>query len=401
MIKIEEHSIVIHELTVSIPEVRAYLARQAARVGDGLALEDCVRRCLHLGVLALEKADAAGSVDFIRQEVEVAMQRLKQELIGKIGTGEGQVLHPIQRKVDEVRQLLAQDLDPHHPESALARIRAILDPSHTESIQSRLHEAIESLADRNKPLAASLRNLLKEALEPIQESLAALGKEQTLREDSPLKGFVFEDEVEEMLGKWAQYTRAQVERISGENETGDFIVLMEDPSTPDRPFKVAIEAKHEAKPRGRKKLADDVREVFEAQSADAVIWVSKTSAGLAQEIGEWAEGRNDDGRRWTACTIEHLLSALRYAWILWRLDEIREDRPELDLTAMREKVRDMRDAIKKFREVNLAAGEIKRQADLVLDSAEDIKGRLTKSLDKIEDDLRRSDAQGRDETESV
>lgn len=390
MIRFQERSVVIENLTVSNPEVFLFLQSQAEKTGEGAGLDDCVVRCIQLGALALERADSAGSVDFMRKEVEAMLERLNQEFAKQVGVGKGQVLEPVQRKVEEVAGLLKQDFDPRNPESFLASLRNLLDPHRKDSVQGRLDEAIRGLADRDKPLSTSLRGMIEDALKPVLERLQGLEGKKVLEQDSVLKGRAFEDEVEADLGAWSQRGHAEFERVSGDNDTGDFVVLMRDPVQPDRVFKVAIEAKDDQKELGRKRLADNVRKVLGVRQADAAIWLCKTQAGLAQEVGEWADGMLEDGRRWTACTVEHLHAAMRWAWVQWRLDGARKEQRGLDVGEVRSKAQGIRDSLKRIREINAAAGTIRTEADNVLNVAGDLKKQIEQHLSQIEAELKKA-----------
>lgn len=391
MIRVTPESVVIENLTVSIPEVREFLARQVEAHGEGAVLEECVRRCLHLGALALERATVAGPVDFMRKEVESMLDRLKGELGKQIGSGKGQVLEPVQQKVEEVRELLKRDFDPRNPESFLMNMRNLLDPQRKDSIQGHLDQSIRDLADRDKPLGASLRNMMEEALKPLLERLQGLEKDATLAEHSPLKGLKFEEEVEENLGQWAQHAHAEVERVGGDNDTGDFLVRMRDPLHPQRQTTIAIEAKDDTRGLGRKRLADAVQPVFDVRQPDAVIWLCKTSEGFAKEIGEWSEGLLHDGRRWIACTMEHLHVAIRWAWIQWKLDEARKEQVTLNVAGIRQEVQGLRDRLKQFQNINEAASNIRSKADSILDAAALLKKDIKTHLDRLEEELRKAD----------
>ncbi len=82
------------------------------------------------------------------------------------------------------------------------------------------------------------------------------------------------------------------------------------------------------------KSTKDLALKIQHREAHAAIHVSETAAGLAKEIGEWAEGSCDSGP-WVACTYEHLPLALRYVVVEHKIRKLREARPDVDTAVIR------------------------------------------------------------------
>lgn len=68
--------------------------------------------------------------------------------------------------------------------------------------------------------------------------------------------------------------------------------------------------------------------------AAAALYVGRTPAGFAKEIGEWADGRCQSGP-FVACVDGLLESALRYVVALVRLDDLQQAHREVDSAAIR------------------------------------------------------------------
>jgi hypothetical protein len=107
-IAVLEAGIRIHELHVESRDVATYL--------DALPderREQAVVDAIKVGVFCLERARAGQDLDFVRREIEGLLSRVKEALqslpeetqnrvTARIGTGEGQVLAPLQKLVDDV-----------------------------------------------------------------------------------------------------------------------------------------------------------------------------------------------------------------------------------------------------------------------------------------------------------
>lgn len=65
------------------------------------------------------------------------------------------------------------------------------------------------------------------------------------------------------------------------------------------------------------------------RQANTAIFLSRDRHGLANEIGEWAEGEIEHGP-WVATVTEHLTTAVRFLIVKQRLDELRKSSAETD-----------------------------------------------------------------------
>src|SRR5207245_6099155 len=111
-------------------------------------------------------------------------------------------------------------------------------------------------------------------------------------------------------------------------------------------LRVVGEGRDRTTPMGRKAIASTAANAISERDATFALYVSRTQAGLAAEIGEWAEG-SCDGGRWIATTHEHLLVAIRFALLLHRMDQAERDRDVVDANAVAEQVGRIRTALRR------------------------------------------------------
>ncbi len=105
-----------------------------------------------------------------------------------------------------------------------------------------------------------------------------------------LKGFTYEEEVLAELQQWARSTSAEVHHVGGDNLPGDVLVRIPESTLIPKEFPVIIEVRDRQTGSGRKSISDSLARAMEIRSAAAAIYVSRSTDGLAQEIGDWAEG---------------------------------------------------------------------------------------------------------------
>jgi hypothetical protein len=162
-ISVFETSIAIDGLEVDSRDVANYIR---ALTEDQRAR--AVVQAIEVGVFCLERARAGQELDFVRREVESLLSGVQSALgkmpeqtelriIARIGTAEGQVLAPIHTlvsqvskaasdKIDEIRTLLQEQVDPAKETSSLGKalraVRDLLDANRADSVQGSLDAAV-------------------------------------------------------------------------------------------------------------------------------------------------------------------------------------------------------------------------------------------------------------------
>src|SRR5229473_1708380 len=151
----------LHDLLIPRKSVADFLRQVAPDERETRFIE-----AVEVGVFCLERASAAQDLDFVRSQVHSILEQVERSVSGipgavegglaqKLGA-EGQVLGPIKTMVDStskiltervngVKDLLANDIDPAKSTSTLGRalnqLKDLLDASRKDSIQAAFGEA--------------------------------------------------------------------------------------------------------------------------------------------------------------------------------------------------------------------------------------------------------------------
>jgi hypothetical protein len=376
---------------------------------------------VEVGVFCLERAAGARDLEFVRRQVEgllTAVERavgqvplsVRDELLAKLGTQDGQVLAPMQRLVDDasrtltdrlngVRDLLADKIDPDDRTSslgqALGTLKDLLDPRRSDSIQGCLAEAVRTVSGQDGAVARSVRETVSDAVKPLADEvnrlaqhLATEGAVDEALQSTTKKGQPYEVQVVSALQPWAAATGAAVSHVGPDNRPGDIVVEFPKNCVAGVAPTIVVEARDRSTPLGRKAIAENLDGAMAERGANAAIYLSHSLDGLAKEIGEWAEGTSERGS-WVATTDEHLFIALRFLLVEHRLATVHESLPEVDRAALEAQIERIRTALKRVTNINRRVGEIRSQVGAIQDEAELLRSEIRDSLGAIEDALRR------------
>jgi len=387
--------------------------------------EQAVIHAVEVGVFCLERARVGQNLDFVRREidgllngVQRALERIPDEtqkqLTAKIGTSEGQVLAPVQslvddvskaasEKIQEIRKLLQEDIDPTKETSsvgkALRALRDLLDPKRTDSIQGSLDEAVRQVTADSGPLAKAVKNVVAEALKPLEDRVVDLAKEvrgqaaaAEALEQTTQKGTTYEEEVVQVLQSWARGLGFEVHHVGTDNQPGDVLLVVNDSSLNGAVLRIVAEARDRQHPLGRMAISDTVSTAMAERSASAAIYVSKTRDGLAKEIGEWAEGVAAQGR-WVACAHEHLITAVRFLVAQERLQAIQAATPSVDAASIEAQIQRIKTTLGRIKTINTKITDLRGSADEIQHEAEAVRDEIRDALSDVEDALRGSKAE--------
>ena len=250
-IDIFETGIRIRELHVEHRDVATYL-----RTLSEDQREQAVIDAIKLGVFCLERARAGQDLDFVRREIEALLSRVnealkslpeetKNQVAAKIGTEEGQVLAPLQtlvdnvskaasEKIDAIRELLEQQIDPTRETSSLGKalqaLRDLLDPKRIDSVQGSLNEAVQRVTGEAGQLAKAVRDVVSSALKPLEDKVSDLAKDARGKEAVAAvlsrrrtRAHPYEEEVLRVLQNWAQWQGIETHHVGGDNQPGDVL----------------------------------------------------------------------------------------------------------------------------------------------------------------------------------
>jgi hypothetical protein len=408
-------SVLISDLEITRPEVVDFL-RDLSEPDREAALISAVE----IGVFCLERAQVSRDTEFVRRQLEGLMAdvdkaatripgAIEAALSTKIGTGEGQVLEPVDRavkaaekavadKLGDVRQLLTADLDPARESGALGKalgtIRNLLDPGREDSIQGAVRAAVRGITGEDGPLAKAVRDVVTEAVKPLREEVDGLAKEVRGREaarealeQTTQKGATYETRVVEELQDWAAVAGAQVEHVGIDNRPGDVLVVLTSGSLIGERVRIVVEARDRQTAVGRKVIADTVAQAIHERETDCGIYVSATRSGLGCDIGDFAEGETDAGR-FVACTHENLRLALRLLLIQARLDRESDASSEVNRGLLLDQMGRVRTALERIKTINRHATQVRSGASGIEEEARALREEIRDALTKMEDALR-------------
>ncbi len=414
-IEVSESNVRILDLQIDRPDVAQFLlARPEAERASALA------RSIEIGVFCLERATAGQDLEFVRRQVETLLAQVKAEisalpettqkaLAEKIGTGDGQVLAPVRQMVDaakkaaedkirEVASLLSEQLDPSKDSTTLGKVlrdlKDLLDPKRTDSIQGALAAAVTSVTSTDGALSETVKKAVGEALTPLSERVETIAKEihgqeaaQEIVDQTTAKGIPYEEEITERLQQWAAMVGAEVLAVGADNKKGDVVVRVPALGATSTPTSIVIEVRNQDSPKGRKAISDHLEEAMAEREANAGIYLSRTAAGLAKEIGDFAEGQCSRGP-FVACTEEHLITAIRLVGALRSIAAAQASRPETDAAAVQTHVERIRTAVRKVITINRHVTDVRAGADGISREADALREEINQSLLAIEAAIR-------------
>jgi hypothetical protein len=410
-----DRSVRITELEIPRKDVADFL-----RTVDENEVEPTLIQAIEVGVFCLERARMSQDTEFVRRQLDQLLNRVEatvskipedtqKALVATIGTKNGQVLAPIKEmietaskvstdKVKEVRTLLTQEIDPDKETTTLGKalrtLRNLLDPKRSDSVQNTLEQAVKAVSGKDGALARAVKEVVGEAVKPVATELDKLAKEVRGREaaeealeQTTKKGPDYENEVLQELQQWAGFIGAEVHHVGSDNRPGDILVKVPASSVLGMPLVVAIETRDRQSAVGRKVVSDTLSKAMAERKATSAVYLSKTAAGLAAEIGEWADGTTDSGS-FVACTHENLSIALRWLIIQTRIAQADKTCIEVDSTAILQQVQRIRTSLDRVKTMNRKVTDVRTSANEIQTEAETLRDEIRASLAIVEDTLR-------------
>ncbi len=374
-------------------------------------------QAIEVGTFCLERARGNSDMEFVRRQVDGLLTKVElavaaipettqNALLAKIGTGEGQLLAPIKgliaeaslsttARLNDVRTLLSQDLDPSRDSStiakALQKLRDLLDAKRTDSVQASIEGAVRAIAAESGTLASAVRTVVGQAITPLAAEVKDLAKEVRGREaasealeQTTAKGFSYEEEVILQLQSWAKMAGAEIHHVGGDNQPGDILVKIIRNSFVGNDVSIIIEVRDRQSALGRKGISDALTRAMTVRKAEAGIYLSRTREGLAKEIADWAEGTCENGQ-FVACTHEHLITALRWLIVLTRLQAMQVEASETDAASVQAQVQRIRISLDRVKNINRKATEVRGNAQGIQEEAELLRDEIRSALLAIEE----------------
>ena len=378
---------------------------------------------LELGFVCLQTAQARHDTEFVRRQVDTLLmtfetsvtriaEAYEEELIAKIGTENGQVLAPLKAQiaqtaavltaqVERVRILLTQDIDPRNETtvlgSALRSLALLLDPKRSDSLQGSFYAALTTVTEKDGAIAQAVTAVVAEAVKPLAAELDKLRQEvrdKQVAHDTlqmtPAKGISYEETVVAQLQAWAKISGIQVTHVGHERTAGDILVRLTPQSFAATDLTIVIEIKNiTSNPLGRVKIERYLASAMQRREAQAAIFLSRDPQGLAQEIGDWAEGTCPQGP-WVATTQPFLTFAIRFLALLYRLNTMRSSKPDLDATVIEEQITQIRTALGRIATIKRYVTELAKNTEAIRVQSDALRQEINDALLGIEQALSRS-----------
>jgi hypothetical protein len=418
-IDIQGDAVVLHRLEIRNTDVASYLVQQP-KADQARAFV----RAVEVGVFCLERASTAKDTEFVKRQVERLLSetelkvgaipnRVRDELLSKVGTGDGQVLKPlvdaafvaaksVTERIGECKTFVADLLDPTKDGSSVGKVMKtvsdMLDPARKDSVQGSLELAIAKVTGEDGPLAKSVKAVVADAIKPLKDEVDALGKEirgQEAAEEALMqtieKGVPYEVEIVQRLQPWAKSVGAQVQHVGSDNRPGDIVIEFNGNSISATELRLVIEARDRKNAIGRKAIADELAVKMAERSANAAIYLSRSQEGLGREVSDWCEGECDSGS-WIATTDPHLQTAIRFLVVLQRLRSLHSHRAELDSAAIENQIQRIRTSLNRIKTINRKVTDVRSTAEEIGTEAGALRDEIREALIALEDGIRRIDA---------
>lgn len=413
----DDHVVCVDGLKIISSDV----ADELAKLDDSERPEALIQM-IEVGQHCLERASNSKDTEFVKRQLEKLTQtvetsvgeipgRIEKKLMDKVGVDDGQVLKPLMDSTDlasksihqqlkQISDFVNQTLDVSKDTSSAGKVlralRDLLDAERKGSVPDTFQEAIKSVTGKDGTLSESVKAVVADELKPILERLDKLFKElhqqegaEAVVQETTKKGPRYEHKVVEDLQSWVKAVGAQLEHIGPDNKPGDVIVDVPESALCGVDLRLVIEARDRTDGKGRTAISKDMETKMAERSANAGIYLTKTSDGLAKGIGDWAEGESAYGP-WVAATHDHLHTAVRFLITIKRLEALKRESPDVDGAAIESQIERIRTALKRITAINRKAGDVQSSAEGIKTEAGSLRDEIRDALNAVEDSLRQA-----------
>ncbi|MEW6498755.1 MAG: hypothetical protein AB1589_40580 [Cyanobacteriota bacterium] len=409
----------IHELEVFLPDALNYLQH----LPESERERACVR-AFEIGFFCLQRTQTRSDVDFVKRQMEsllsefhqavaVIPETIEKRLVHQLGTQDGQLLAPVQHsinltqavlttQVNEVRTLLAKDIDPSKQSSvlgsALKKIQDLLDSKRSDSVQGTFTTALAKVTTSNGALASSVKAVVAEAIAPLALEVKELAQEireqelvESVLEQTIAKGASYEEAVLLELQDWAKLGGAEVHYVAKRNQPGDILIKLTSHSLAAIELSIIIEARNRPSERwGRKAISGQLAKAMALYEAKAAIFVSRSRQGLASEVGEWTDGVCSQGI-WVATTHELLTVAIQFLVVRHKLTEQQAHRSKLDCNAIESQITRIQSSLDYIQRINTHLTALQENTEGIRAKAQAMKAEIRSALTSISEALNQED----------
>jgi hypothetical protein len=253
------------------------------------------------------------------------------------------------------------------------------------------------VAEKDGAIAQSVKAVVADAVNPLVAELDKLRQEirdkqvaHDALQQTTAKGIPYEEAVVAQLQAWAKISGIQITHVGHERLPGDILVRLTPQSFAGSDLTIVVEIKNiTSNPLGRIKIERYLAKAMERREAQAAIFLSREPQGLAQEIGDWAEGSCPQGS-WVATTQPFLTFAIRFLVLLYRLNTMRSSHPDLDATVIEEQLSQIRTALGRIATIKRHVTELSKSTEAIRIQADALKVEINDALLGIEQALSRA-----------
>jgi len=272
------------------------------------------------------------------------------------------------------------------PAHSFQASREVSFASHAEiggsATDTDVEEAVvKGLGERGGSFATTVTDIVELALKPLKVDVSRLS-DRLIERDAAA-------EVVQRLQPWAKAVGATVEHVGADNQPGDVVVRFARTSIAGRALTVVVEARDRADAKGLKRVTADLETAMRQRQATAAVYVGRTPAAFAKEIGEWTDGRGESGP-FIACVDGSLDLAMRFIVALIRLDDMHQAHHELDATAIQPYVGQIRTSMDRVRSVKTKLTAIDNAAGDIRSDVESLRSEVLNTLEAVEGLLRKN-----------
>ncbi len=274
-------------------------------------------------------------------------------------------------------------------------MRALLDPERKGSIQDVLGAVVRDMVGQDGPLVTQVKKQVSEAVQPLAGEIDKLrtlltgqqAVEAALR-DTTVKGGTYEEEVVELLQRVLGRSRVTIEHVGGDNQPGDVLLTFLPEGPTDQPLKIVVEARDREHGFGHKRVSQDLEEAMRHRSAQGAVYVARTPAGLAAEIGDWGEGRVASGP-YVATVHDYLPVAVRWVAVQVRHEAAQASKAAvMDVSAVEPQLSRVRTALKRLTAMRAQLTGGRTALDKIGAEVDSLEAEVKDALRQIEDALR-------------
>ena len=381
------NSVVLNEITIQDAELVSYLSEF-----DQGEQEEAVKRALRIGASAMELVGTSKEAEVVEnrfsemeREFEDELDELRDELDDRFSEDGG-----------EVPRILEQHFgDDGHLKEHLNDIFGS-DGQFAERLEDELGEDGEKIQEALDPGREGtptnrLQNRIVEEIEEMKQRFDQQEGKDEIREKTTLKGFDFEDQVEEMLSELVHQTPNQFQNTSeqsgelGTSKKGDFVISLNDTNQ-----RIVVEAKNGS---FNGTVDAEMTEAIENRDADygilvasSVEYLPRTQVGWFSEIDQdyLVVALSDQGEE----EIESRFFKFAFHWARTRTMLSAVDvGDDIDPEVIKGELDGIEDAIDNFSKVRSNCTSLKGTVDDIRNTLDEIEADVTSRIGRLEQEL--------------